>query len=148
MNAEILNERRYIDTNVFIYVFDAKANDKRKTALTIYRSLLQSQLGCTSLLVVSEWRNVMCKKYARVMPATTRKAFLRLVRVWNPAPITLDTILRAEKLIAKYSLSPFDSLHVQSALDQSCKHFLSEDMQDGLLVENQLRIVNPFAVHQ
>jgi predicted nucleic acid-binding protein len=97
------------------------------------------------LLVVSEWRNVMCKKYAKVVPSQTRKAFLRLMGAWEPAAITLDTILRAETLTEKYCLSPFDSLHVQSALDQSCKYFLSEDMQNGLLVENQLRIVNPFA---
>jgi predicted nucleic acid-binding protein len=45
MNAEILNERCYIDTNVFIYLFDAKAYTKRTISLMIYRSLLQSQLG-------------------------------------------------------------------------------------------------------
>jgi len=67
-----------------------------------------------------------------------------LLGVWNPAIITLTTILNAEAIAAKYCLSPFDSLHVQSAMDQSCKYFLSEDMQDGLVVDNRLEIMNPF----
>ena len=86
----------------------------------------------------------MTRKYAKVMPAQSRKGFLRLLGVWNPATITLATIQDAESLTERYCLSPFDSLHVQSALDQSCKYFLSEDMQDGLIVDNRLEIVNPF----
>ncbi len=145
MNADLLNYRCYVDTNVFIYLFDTASGQKRETAAMIYRSLLQSKRGCTSLLVVSEWRNVMTRKYATVMPTQSRRAFLRLLGVWNPATITLTTIQNAEALTAKYCFSPFDSLHVQSALDQSCKYFLSEDMQDGLVVDNRLEIVNPFA---
>lgn len=144
MNADLLNYRCYVDTNVFIYLFDESSKQKRETAAMIYRSLLQSKRGCTSLLVVSEWRNVMTRKYATVMPAQSRKAFLRLFGVWNPTTITLTTIQNAEALTAKYCLSPFDSLHIQSALDQSCKYFLSEDMQAGLLIDNQLEVVNPF----
>jgi len=86
----------------------------------------------------------MIRKYATVVPAHSRRAFLRLLGVWNPAIITLTTILNAEAIAAKYCLSPFDSLHVQSAMDQSCKYFLSEDMQDGLVVDNRLEIMNPF----
>jgi len=88
----------------------------------------------------------MIRKYATVMPTQSRRAFLRLLGVWNPATITLTTIQNAETLTAKYCLSPFDSLHVQSALDQTCKYFLSEDMQDGLVVDNRLEIVDPFKV--
>ncbi|MDA1088440.1 MAG: PIN domain-containing protein [Verrucomicrobia bacterium] len=144
MDADLLNDRCYVDTNVFIYLFDTASGQKRETAAMIYRALLQSKRGCTSLLVVSEWRNVMIRKYATVMPTQSRRAFLRLLGVWNPATITLTTIQNAEALTAKYCLSPFDSLHVQSDLDQSCKYFLSEDMQDGLVVDNRLEIVNPF----
>jgi predicted nucleic acid-binding protein len=144
MNADLLNYSCYVDTNVFIYLFDTASGKKRDTAYMIYRSLLQSRLGFTSLLVVSEWRNVMTRKYARVMPSESRKAFLRLLGVWNPATITLATIQDAEALTERYCLSPFDSLHVQSALHQACKYFLSEDMQDGLVVDNRLEIVNPF----
>lgn len=148
MSDDLLSHRCYVDTNVFIYLFDSMSDRKREIAAGIYRSLLRSNQGCTSLLVVSEWRNVMTRKYASVIPARMRMDFLRLFEAWSPATITLSTILKAEALTANYSLSPFDSLHVQSALDQTCRYFLSEDMQDGLVIENQLEIVNPFATRR
>ncbi len=42
-------------------------------------------------------------------------------------------------------IEPFyDSLIVATALESECTILYSEDMQDGLLIENQLKIVNPF----
>ena len=31
------------------------------------------------------------------------------------------------------------------ALDMNCQYFLSEDMQDGLVINDKLTIVNPFS---
>lgn len=38
----------------------------------------------------------------------------------------------------------YDSLIVASALESECTILYSEDMQPGLVIENQLKIVNPF----
>jgi len=144
MNAEYLNHSCYVDTNVFIYLFDYTAGRKNIIAREIYKSLIQSELGFISILVVSEWRNVMIRKYKTLIDDDTRLEFLELFEIWSPALISLKTIIKAEELSKRYCLSPFDSLHIQSALDQNCKFFLSEDMQDGLLINDQLTIVNPF----
>jgi predicted nucleic acid-binding protein len=45
----------------------------------------------------------------------------------------------------KYSLSYWDSVIVASALETGAATLFSEDMQNGLLVNGELRIVNPFA---
>lgn len=144
MNVDLVKNRCYVDTNVFIYLFDVSSGVKRDKAAEIYRALLGSGQGSISMLVVAEWRNVMIKKYSSVVPAELRLEFLELFDVWSPAVITLSTVLNAEKLTRKYSFSAFDSLHVQAALDQSCRYFLSEDMQHGLVVEGRMEIVNPF----
>lgn len=44
-----------------------------------------------------------------------------------------------------YRFSYWDSLIVSSALTEGATLIYSEDMQNGLKVENQLRIINPFA---
>lgn len=59
--------------------------------------------------------------------------------------MTANLILRADDITNKYSISPFDSTHIQSALDVNCQYFLSEDMQDGLVIDEKLTIVNPFS---
>ena len=43
----------------------------------------------------------------------------------------------------KYSLSYWDSMIVAAALEASCTVLYSEDMQNGLLVDQRLRIMNP-----
>jgi len=45
----------------------------------------------------------------------------------------------------KYKLSFWDSIIVASALQGGAVRLYSEDMQNGLVVENKLTIINPFA---
>jgi predicted nucleic acid-binding protein len=58
--------------------------------------------------------------------------------------VSLETLQSAVKLRDRYSLSFWDSLIVASAVLGDAKILYSEDMQDGLIVENTLQIVNPF----
>jgi predicted nucleic acid-binding protein len=44
----------------------------------------------------------------------------------------------------RYGFSVYDAMIVAAALREGCTTLYSEDMHDGLLVEDQLRIVNPF----
>ena len=48
-------------------------------------------------------------------------------------------------LAEKYQLSVYDAMFVSAALIAGCMTLWSEDMHNGLLIENRLRIVNPFA---
>ena len=48
-------------------------------------------------------------------------------------------------LAERYGLSVYDAMIVATALIAGCTTLWSEDMQNGLLVEGQLRIMNPFA---
>jgi len=47
-------------------------------------------------------------------------------------------------LIQKYQFQMFDAIIVSSALLSDCEILYSEDMQHNLIVEKQLKIVNPF----
>ena len=61
------------------------------------------------------------------------------------AVVSLDenVLLKASDLRSRYSLSFWDSMIVAAAVEASCAVLYSEDMQDGLLVDQSLRIVNP-----
>lgn len=60
--------------------------------------------------------------------------------------ITLETVQMkaACNLREKYNFSFWDSLIVSCSLAASIKILYSEDMQHGLIIENQLTILNPF----
>jgi predicted nucleic acid-binding protein len=47
-------------------------------------------------------------------------------------------------LISKYDFQLFDGIIVAAALEANCDVLYSEDMQDGMVIENTLKIINPF----
>ncbi len=59
--------------------------------------------------------------------------------------VSRDILLSASALRSHYSLSYFDSMIVAAALATHSTVLYSEDMQDGLVIDEQLTIVNPFA---
>jgi len=57
---------------------------------------------------------------------------------------TKNIFIKASELREKYNFSYYDSLIVSSVLLSHCIILYSEDMHDGLVVENHLTIINPF----
>jgi len=60
--------------------------------------------------------------------------------------IDTGTIRAAHKLKLRYGFSYWDSLVVATALQGDCAILYSEDLQDGQLIEERRRVVNPLAV--
>lgn len=58
--------------------------------------------------------------------------------------VSLQTLQSAVRIRSQYSLSFWDSLIVASAVLGNAKILYSEDMQDGLIINNFLQIINPF----
>jgi len=56
----------------------------------------------------------------------------------------LSTIKLAQNLVGKYDFQIFDGIIIAAALEADCDILYSEDMQDGQIIENVLKIVNPF----
>ncbi len=69
----------------------------------------------------------------------------RLYARYEPVAMNEVIQLRASELREAYSFSYWDSLIISAALYADATILYSEDMQNGLLVTNQLRIVNPFS---
>jgi predicted nucleic acid-binding protein len=59
-------------------------------------------------------------------------------------PILPPTLKLAFFISNKYQFSWWDSLIIATALENNCEILYSEDMQNGLVIENTLTIVNPF----
>ena len=68
----------FLDTNVFVYLFDETAPDKRRRAERLVRRSLDAGSGCISTQVVQETLNVVTRKLG-ARPASAR---LLLDDVW------------------------------------------------------------------
>jgi len=144
VDVSSLSSPVYLDTNVFIYAVDKSDTHKHTLARNLIEKSIQMGICKFSVQVMAEWRNVMIRKFHGKMNAEYRADFLTWLSDHNPSPMTGDLICRAEAISTRYSISPFDSTHIQSALDSNCQYFFSEDMQDGLMIDGTLTIMNPF----
>ncbi|SMP82933.1 Predicted nucleic acid-binding protein, contains PIN domain [Desulfonatronum zhilinae] len=131
------DEKTFMDTNVLLYLVssDGAKADKAESLLRLDPVI--------SVQVLNETVNVLRRKMRMTWPDITE--FLDLVRFFcTVEPLTIATFERGVLISQKYMLNFCDSMIVSTALLSGCDFLYSEDLQDGLFVENELRIRNPF----
>lgn len=139
-----MNGRFFLDTNIFVYCFDATAPVKARKAVELIRQALTSGRGIISYQVAQEFLNVALRRFAR--PMTTHEAEEYLTTVLRPllavhsSPAIYSAALR---LADRANLSWYDSLIVASAQEGQCDVLYSEDLQHGRKL-GSLEIRNPF----
>jgi predicted nucleic acid-binding protein len=127
----------FADTNVILYLLDNGLKADRAEAILARGPRISVQ-------VLNE-AAVNCRRKAGMSWEETG-AFLGGIRALCPVePMTTDTHDVGRAVAARYGLSIYDAMIVAAALLAGCETLLSEDMGDGTLIEDQLRIVNPFA---
>lgn len=129
--------KTFIDSNVILYLLssDAKKADAADAILLAG--------GFISVQVLNEIANVALRKLG--MSWAEINQFLAPLRaLCTVESITVETHDRGREVAERYGLSVYDSMIVAAALLAGCKILYSEDMQDGLWVDKQLRIANPF----
>ena len=113
--------------------------------LTVPFSLCVAAGGAISVQILNELASVARRKM-RMSWADTN-AFLDMLRgVLTVHPLTIKTHEAGLVLAERYGFSIFDAMIVASALHAGCDTLLSEDMQDGMTLEEGVRIINPFRV--
>lgn len=129
--------KAFIDTNVLLYLMSADTA-KADQAEAVVRAG-----AVISVQVLNEITSVARRKLR--MDWQEISDFLTLVRsLCPPEPLTIETHDRGRLLAERYSLSVYNAMIVSSALLAGCERLYSEDMQDGLVVDDQLHICNPF----
>ncbi len=129
---------RFFDSNVLIYSI---SGDKAKTAAA--REHLAAR-GAISVQVLNEVANV-----ARNKMAMTWLEIRETISVFRAGlivhPLSVATHELGLHLAEQHRFHIYDAMIVAAALEAGCDTLYSEDMHPGLLVDDRLRIVNPFA---
>ena len=127
-----------IDTNILIYSHDNRTFFKQDIA----RDLIVEQ-PVVSNQVISEYINVLRRIVGEKKAQVFEMCIPNLERC-NITMINIETLQLAEKIMKRYDFQIFDSIVVSAALEAGCKILYSEDMQHGMIIEKQLKIINPF----
>ncbi|HEV8679278.1 MAG TPA: PIN domain-containing protein [Stellaceae bacterium] len=128
---------RFFDTNVLLYVVSGDAGKSDRAEQLIRDG------GTISVQVLNEIANVSRRKLGLSWAET--RALLSTVRGLLPVqPVTIDVHETGLDLAERYGLSTYDAMIAASALQADCDTLWSEDMQHGMVLNDRLRIVNPF----
>jgi len=136
-----VRERTFLDTNILIYADDLDGGDKREVARGILRDALTTAGGVVSTQVLQEFFVIATRKLGIDAEITRRK--VALVAQMDLVQVRLDLILGAIDLHRLHHLSFWDALIVKGAASAGCTRLLTEDLQDGQVIDG-VRVSNPF----
>ena len=131
----------FVDSNIFLHAVDDADPRKQQVARDWRAELWKSRLGRVSFQVLNEFYvNAM-----RLKPGGSEqaRAEVRDLLAWSPVAVDAAVIERGWKLQDRYQISYWDSLIVAAARAASCGFLLSEDFQNGQLMDG-VEVVNPF----
>jgi predicted nucleic acid-binding protein len=132
-----MKDKIFLDSNILIY---AIGKDKYKKNISIglikKRPLISTQ-------VLNEISNIMTKKLT--LPyQDIHKIIDSIIQKCEIKTIDIFTIKMALDISEKYKYSYYDSLIISSALESNCNTLYTEDMRSGQIINNLLKIINPF----
>jgi predicted nucleic acid-binding protein len=134
----------FIDSNITVYAYEQDDRKKHDIANALVKNEHGNNYIHISTQVLNEVYSVLSKH--KVMHKDIAKYVLELQEILQIMIITTATINASLRLKEKYRYSWWDSLILASSLENKCDTVITEDMQDGQIIENTLTIRNPFIV--
>lgn len=127
----------FIDTNVLVYLIDGdEVRGEVATGIISGNPVISVQVLNELAAVVRRKKPAAWDRF-KEFSATLRRTVV-------VEPLTEDTHALAVDLIEQHRFSFYDASIVAAALLAGCTTLWSEDMQDGLVINRQLTIRNPF----
>lgn len=130
----------FVDSNIWLYALNVEENPQK---VIIAKQITELANLVVSFQVINEVCANLLKK-ADFAESQIQKIIASFFADYQVVEISRRILLKASGLRTEYSLSFWDSLIVAAALAANAEILYSEDMQNGLLVENKLKIINPF----
>lgn len=129
------------DSNVLVYAFDDAAGAKQVRARTLVYEARDSSLILTAQ-VLGEFLNVVRRKMPQHQDLVRDQAD-RLCALFPVIPTRADDILRGADFARRHSMQFWDSVIWQVASAAGATALISEDMQDGLMLDGMM-VIDPF----
>jgi predicted nucleic acid-binding protein len=129
-----------VDSNILVYALDRTDRRKHEIAARVMKSA--PVLDCVvPVQVLAEFLNVVRRKHRSYFEQARAQA-----ERWNDILTTLTTssdhVLEGAKLAERHNLQLWDSIICRVAQSAHAALFLSEDLQDGLVIDG-MRVMNP-----
>lgn len=137
-----MSDKILLDTNLWVYSFASSETEKQHKIQTLIDE--NFQFIVVSSQILGELFNVFTRKKLKSTEAA-KEIILEIVTTFPVFEVDTLKVLQAININAKYGYSYWDSLILATALIGNCASVYSEDMHHDQIIEDKLRIVNPFS---
>jgi len=136
-----MSDKGFVDSNIILYAYSVDEKEKAEIA----NSLLLDHPSplMISTQVINEITSVLLRKF-QMDPAVVRSVMQELNDVFPVVTFDIGTQQKAMDIYARYHLQYYDALILATAIENGCSVLYSEDMQHEQVIENRLKIINPF----
>ena len=131
--------KAFFDANVLIYA--VAENDPRSAQAEV----LLASGAVLSVQILNEFVSVTRRKILMSWSDVSEALDAFRVLCPSPLPITIEIHEAALKIAEKHGYNIYDALVIAAALEAGCTTLYSENLHDGLTIDGQLTIRNPFA---
>jgi len=137
-----LADRAFVDTNVLVYAADEDAGAKRDRARARVGQLVREGRAVVSTQVLQEFFVAATRKLG--ITADRAREYVEVLAQLDLVVVRPEHVLGAIDLHRLHTISFWDALIVRCASAAGCARVLSEDMNEGQVIDGVL-IENPFA---
>ncbi len=131
----------FIDTSVLIYSQNTKEAEKQSICRKVLSNIADNSLIVISTQVMQEYYNVATLKMG--IEKLLAKRTVEMFDIYEIVTIQPSIIFKAMDIHVLHQLSFWDSLIISAAKSANCMMLLTEDMNDGQVIEG-VKIQNPF----
>ena len=137
------DKKAFFDTNVLVYAFDKNEPESGAIAKRLIQDFGSKGNLVLSTQVLQEFYVTVTKEKKQML---TKKKAEDIVNDFAEFPLVQVDKAIVSKAMKRHQSNAFsfwDSLIVEAALQSGCSTLLSEDMQNGLIIDS-MTISNPF----
>ena len=140
-----MNDSVFVDSNIFLYAFskiDENSKNKELEKQVIASKIILEKINI-STQVINEVSNNMLRKL-KFSNTEVREFVESCYARYEIVNFSEELFIVASEVREKYNISYYDSLIVSAGLKSNATVLYSEDMHNGLVVNDCLTIINPF----
>ena len=127
----------FLDSNILVYAYSTDPRSLAAQSICERRHTLSVQS-------LNEFVNVARRKLRYDWDEIVAR-LIAIVDLADPIlPVTFKLHQTGIALAERYRLQVYDGMILAAALEAGCETLYSEDMHDGLVIEERLTIRNPF----
>lgn len=134
----------FLDTNILLYFVDEAEPEEKARAKEVVERETQAGTMLLSTQVLQEFYNNATRKLQEPLDAeAAERSVKRFIEISTVVQVDIAVILAAISRTKTMSVSFWDALIVEAAHKGGADKLLTEDLQDGQIVDG-LQIENPF----